>query len=74
MAVVKYLSLICLEGVPSLMTALKRRITQLMKDKENEVMTREQAKNWLTRNVSVVGNVIKAGTFRFDYFLSIVDT
>lgn len=45
-------------------SVVKKRITQLLIDKENEAMIHEHACAWLTNNVSAMEYVTKAGTFR----------
>jgi len=49
----------------SLMYVIKERLTQLFKDKESEVMARDNACAWLTKNVSAMDYVLRAGSFRY---------
>jgi len=46
------------------MRILKKRISLLLKDKESSSMVPELAGGWLTKEVSAMDTIIKAGTFK----------
>jgi len=47
------------------MGVLKKRISLLLKEKEVCSMRPEQAGSWLTKEVSALETIIRAGTFRY---------
>ena len=49
----------------TLLDVLTKRVTLLLKAKENEATLREHASDWLTKDVSAIEYVLRAGTFRF---------
>ena len=51
----------------SLMAILKRRIAQLLRDKEETVMTAAVANSWLSNEAASFQAINRAGTFRL-YF------
>jgi len=48
----------------NLMSVLKRRIAQLLKDKEETAMTAAVANSWLSNEAASFQAINRAGTFR----------
>lgn len=60
------------EGDLSLMAVLKQRIAQLLKDKEETVMTAAVANSWLSNEAASFQAINRAGTFRLYFLMNII--